>query len=146
MKKWMALLMSVLALGLVAVGCGGDDDDENGDGAATTEQPAPADTGPAETEADGGGELKIAADETQLAFDTTELTAPAGTVTITMDNPSEIPHNVAIEGSGVDEEGDTVEKGGVSTVSADLEPGEYTFYCSVAGHQEAGMEGTLTVE
>ena len=147
MKRWLALVMSVAALGLVA-GCGDDDDEEAADGGATTEQPAPADTGPAETETEAaeGGELTISADESQLAFDTTELTAPAGSVTITMDNPSTIPHNVSIEGQGVDEEGETVQQGDTSTVTAELDPGEYTFYCSVAGHQEAGMEGTLTVE
>ena len=67
-------------------------------------------------------------------------------VTIVMDNPSSVPHNVSIEGSGVDEEGNTVGQGDKSTVRAELRPGEYSFYCSVGGHREAGMEGTLTVE
>jgi plastocyanin len=94
----------------------------------------------------GGGALRLTADPGgDLAFDETELEAPAGEVTITMDNPSEIPHNVSIEGSGVDEEGETVEQGGTSEVNAELRAGEYTFYCSVAGHREGGMEGTLTV-
>jgi uncharacterized cupredoxin-like copper-binding protein len=63
-----------------------------------------------------------------------------------MDNPSPLPHAVGVDGSGVDEEGDTVEKGGTSTVSVDLKPGKYTFYCPVDGHRAAGMEGTLTVK
>ena len=62
-----------------------------------------------------------------------------------MDNPSSLPHAVEIEGNGVEEEGETVEKGGVSKASADLRAGEYEFYCPVDGHKQAGMEGTLTV-
>jgi uncharacterized cupredoxin-like copper-binding protein len=61
-----------------------------------------------------------------------------------MDNPSSVPHNVSIEGRGVDEEGETVSQGGSSTVRAELRPGEYDFYCSVPGHRQGGMEGTLT--
>ena len=80
-----------------------------------------------------------------LSFDTRELEARAGQVTIQMENPSSVPHNVSVEGRGVDEEGRTVGQGGTSTVAADLRPGEYDFYCSVPGHREAGMEGTLTV-
>jgi plastocyanin len=94
----------------------------------------------------GGGALRLTADPGgDLSFDRDSLEAPAGEVTITMDNPSSVPHNVSLEGSGVDEEGETVERGGTSEVSAEVEAGEYDFYCSVAGHREGGMEGTLTV-
>ena len=62
-----------------------------------------------------------------------------------MKNPSALPHDVAIEGNGVDVKGKTVTQGGTSTVSATLKAGTYTFYCSVDSHRQAGMEGTLTV-
>lgn len=99
----------------------------------------------------GGGAttpgLALAADPSgALAFDVEELTADAGTVTITMKNPSPVPHNIAVKGNGVDDKGLVVLTGGTSTVSADLKPGTYTFYCSVPGHEAAGMTGTLVVK
>jgi uncharacterized cupredoxin-like copper-binding protein len=64
-----------------------------------------------------------------------------------MNNPSPIPHNVSIEGpGGLSKQGQTVPKGGSSQVSATLKPGTYTYYCSVPGHRQAGMQGTLTVK
>jgi plastocyanin len=90
--------------------------------------------------------LQLAADETAIAFDKTELSAEPGKVTIDFTNPSAIPHNVVIL------EGDKELAGfepiieGEESVSADLEAGEYEFICSVPGHPEAGMKGTLTVE
>jgi plastocyanin len=102
--------------------------------------------GQAEAAEGGGGALRLTANPAgDLSFDKTELEAPAGAVTITMDNPSSVPHNVAISGQGVQEQGETVEQGGTSEVSAELRQGEYEYFCSVPGHQEAGMEGTLTV-
>jgi len=93
-----------------------------------------------------GRTLTLAADPGgELRFDTEALEARAGRVTIRMENPSSVPHNVSIEGRGVDEEGKTVGQGGTSSVTAELRPGEYDFYCSVAGHREGGMEGTLAV-
>jgi plastocyanin len=62
-----------------------------------------------------------------------------------MTNDGDLPHNVAIKGNGVDEKGEIVQNGGTSTVTATLEAGEYTFYCSVPGHEAGGMTGTLTV-
>ena len=89
-----------------------------------------------------------AAEDGGLKFDPGSLTAPAGEVTITMDNPdgNSLPHNVALEGEGVDEAGEVVQPGSTSEVTADLQAGTYTFYCAVGSHRQNGMEGTLTVE
>jgi plastocyanin len=93
-----------------------------------------------------GGALNLTADPSgALKFDTDSLEARAGPVTIRMDNPSTIPHNVSLAGDDVAKEGRTVGEGGVSTVTADLQRGQYEFYCAVPGHREAGMDGTLTV-
>lgn len=82
-----------------------------------------------------------------LVFDTDRLTAPPGDVRIDYTNPSQVPHNVAIEeGDETLSQGDTVTGGSVSSATAELAAGEYQFYCSIAGHREAGMEGVLLVE
>ena len=64
-----------------------------------------------------------------------------------MNNPSTsgVPHGIAVEGNGVDQDGKTVQPGGKSTDTLTLKPGTYTFYCPVPGHKEAGMKGTLVV-
>ena len=89
--------------------------------------------------------LKLSASKTALKFNKKTLRATHGKVTITMANPSSVPHAIAVEGSGVDKSGGTVGQGGTSTVTVSLKPGTYTFYCPVDGHKAAGMEGTLTV-
>jgi plastocyanin len=88
----------------------------------------------------------LTADKTQLKFSTKKISAKPGKVTLKMTNLSKvIPHNIAIRGKGVDKQGKVV-TGAVSTVSATLKKGSYTFYCSVGGHEAAGMKGTLTVK
>jgi plastocyanin len=143
-KRALVLLVClVTALGLVACG---DDDDENGSGdttAATTTEGGGAGGGGG----GGGGEtLTVTADESgNLAWEPTELNAPAGPVTLELDNPASVPHNIEVEGNGVSEVTDTITQG-TTSVTVDLKPGEYEFYCNVPGHQEAGMDGTLTVK
>jgi plastocyanin len=133
-----------LVLGIAA--CGGDDDASVGGGGGGAAETGAQSTAPASS---GAGGLTIAADEKGgLSFDKKSLQASAGSVTITMDNPdgNRMPHNVAIEGNGVDEAGKIVQPGAESTVTADLKPGTYTFFCAVGQHRQAGMEGTLTVK
>ena len=92
--------------------------------------------------------LTLSADPSgQLKFDKTTLNATAGRLTITMTNPSPVPHNVAVRGNGVDEKGDVVQGEGKSVVQLETEPGtSYEFYCSVPGHFQGGMRGTLNVK
>jgi plastocyanin len=92
-----------------------------------------------------GGTLQLAASPTQLAFDTTKLTSKPGKVTIDFDNPAALEHDVAIEQDGKQLAVSEIISTGKTSVSADLAPGTYTFLCTVPGHAEAGMEGTLTV-
>jgi plastocyanin len=93
------------------------------------------------------GTVEIDADPTgQLKFLASSATATAGSVMLRMANKSSVPHDIAITGNGVSQVGQIVSNGGTSTVTAHLAPGTYTFYCSVPGHEAAGMKGTLTVK
>jgi len=103
--------------------------------------------GPEGTAEAENGVLEIpAAPSGALYYVFADATAPAGQIKIESLNEATIDHDIAIEGNGVDEKGEVVSNGGVSEIDTDLEPGEYTFYCSVEGHREGGMEGQLTVE
>jgi plastocyanin len=147
--RFTTLLLALLLGGVVAAGCGDDDDEGSGGGQTSGSAPAqtPTETTPQESSGGGAQTLKIDADPGgQLKFTKEKLSAKPGKVTIEMGNPSDIPHAVEIEGDGVEEAGETVGKGGKSVATADLKAGTYEFYCPVGGHQQAGMEGTLTVE
>jgi uncharacterized cupredoxin-like copper-binding protein len=134
-------------------GCG--DDDDSSDAEATTEAPAATATAraetataPATTAAPAGATIKVDADPGgQLAFVQKSLEAPAGANLFVLTNDASVPHNLEIEGNGV-EAGptETISDGQTAQLKVTLEPGTYEFYCDVPGHKEAGMEGTLTVE
>jgi uncharacterized cupredoxin-like copper-binding protein len=94
-----------------------------------------------------GGKLEIPADPSgALAYQFGAAEAPAGSLEIDSQNKSSIDHNIAIEGNGVSEKGPVVKNGAVSKLTADLKPGDYTFFCTVPGHRQGGMEGKLTVK
>jgi uncharacterized cupredoxin-like copper-binding protein len=94
-----------------------------------------------------GGKLEIPADPSGgLAYLFGSAEAPAGNLEIDSQNKSSIDHDIAIEGDGVSEKGPVVKDGAVSKLTADLKPGDYTFFCTVPGHRQGGMEGKLTVK
>ncbi len=85
--------------------------------------------------------------EGQLSFDKTTLSAKAGKVSIAFTNMSSVGHNMTVESSAGKVEGATPTfEGGSKTVTLNLKPGTYKFFCSIPGHRQAGMEGTLTVK
>ena len=97
-----------------------------------------------------GGKLEIAADPSgALAFVSTKATAPPGSIEFSMPNESQVDHNIALREDGggqLIQEGEVVGGGGVSTFTANLKPGKFQFVCTVPGHEEGGMQGTLTVK
>ncbi len=95
----------------------------------------------------GTSSLKDEADpQGQLAYTTRNLSASAGKVTINFTNASPLMHNMTIaQGTKVLAATPTFQ-GGTKTLTLNLKPGTYVFYCSVPGHRAAGMEGKLTVQ
>jgi plastocyanin len=147
MKKLAALL--VLALASVAlVACGGSDSTTTTSSGEEANGGAAAESGKESGGEGGGSTLKFEADPNgELAYTTTEASAKAGKVTVDFNNPQSLTHDVAIEDSSGKEVGktDLIGKEETST-TVDLKPGTYTYFCTVPGHREAGMEGTLTVK
>jgi plastocyanin len=164
MKKLIALFALLLAaLALVACGGGSSSTEETGAvaGAAQEAEEKAEEAGEGaeekaeevEKEAEGGSagsatSLDVEADPSgNLAFTEDKATAKAGEVTVNFTNSSPVPHDVVIEDSSGEEIGGTevISEGSEST-EVELKPGTYTFFCSVPGHRQAGMEGTLTVK
>jgi uncharacterized cupredoxin-like copper-binding protein len=140
MKKAAVLLALVLA-SVALVACGSDNDDSTtGTGGETT-------TESGSTGGESSGGLEIAAAESGLAYASDTASTETGKVTVSFENPQPIAHDVAFEDSSGAEVGktDVITEGSDATV-VDFKPGSYAFYCTVPGHREAGMEGTLTVK
>jgi plastocyanin len=142
--KRLSLVLLICALGAFGLAaCGGDDEGDN-----TTE---PATTGTTSEEATGGGGGKTVRAEADpggaLKFTQDTLSAPTGGVTFEFRNPSSTPHDFVLEDDAGKELAKTdVISDDTDTAKATLEAGEYTYFCSVPGHRDAGMEGTLTAK
>jgi len=147
MNKVAALLALALAAAAL-VACGDDDGTTT---TPTTEPGAETKNGAAAGGggAPGGGStLQFEADpDGAIAYTTDQATAEAGKVTIDFKNPQALAHDVAIEAASGEDVGktDIITESSAST-TVNLKPGKYTFYCTVPGHREAGMDGTLTVK
>ena len=89
--------------------------------------------------------VNISAPVSGLRFSQKVVKAHAGTINIVFRNNSSLKHNVNVE-KGETELGKTASIHlGMTSISVTLKPGSYNFYCSVPGHEDAGMHGTLIV-
>lgn len=163
--KFFSLLALVAALAIA--GCAQDSTDTTDDNPAMQEQVmkgtaaegASAAAGASDkmgtdttrSEAKGGTgatKVSLSADPSgALKYNTTKLSTTPGNITIAFENASSTPHDVTVTGDGSKELGATKQ---ITDSSAklnlkDVPAGTYTFFCSVPGHEQAGMKGTLTV-
>jgi amicyanin len=140
MRKWLALLIACVAVGLLVAGCGDDDDDGGGGGnggAATQEEQ------PAQTSEGGGGGGGAQVSMQNIQFEPGDLRINAGE-TVTWTNDEAVPHDV--DGSGPGGEFSSGPEGGMNegdTYEFTFdEPGTYDYVCRV---HAPGMAGTVTV-
>ena len=139
-RRALPLLLVLAASVLALSACGGGSSSSSTTPAATTSGGGGGGGG------GGGSTVKISADPSgALKYEETDLTAKAGSVTIDFTNMSSVPHNVMIDGNGASGGTDTITSSSASA-TVDLQPGTYTFFCSVDGHRAAGMEGKLVVK
>jgi plastocyanin len=135
MKK-VAVAFALVLAAIALVACGSSS-------SSSSEESSPETT--SESSAEGGGAAEAAS--SGLAFSSKTASAKAGEVTVEFNNPQSLQHDVAIEDSSGETIGETelVAESSAST-TVELEPGTYHYYCTVPGHREGGMEGTLTVK
>jgi plastocyanin len=141
----LSLVAVALAMGVAACGSSGSKSSSSAAPASST--PSSSSSGSGSSSSGGGSTISESADPSgQLKFTKSDLTAKAGKATIDFTNSSQLPHNMTIVDSSGKQVGATPTfAGGTKSFTADLKPGKYTFYCSVPGHRQAGMQGTLTV-
>lgn len=144
MRKAFSLVF-VLAVASLSLAACSHDDDETTTSPAGGSETTQTTTGGQEKGA-AGTTLQLAADPSELMYDKGSLEAEAGPVTIEFTNPSAIGHDVVIEQGGKDLAKTEVITQSEATLTADLQPGTYVFYCSVPGHKDSGMQGTLDVK
>jgi plastocyanin len=142
----VAVLVGLLSL----AGCGSSSNTtaSSTPNTTATTTSAPAATTTASSSTSSASTISLEANkEGQLAFNTKSLSANAGKVTIDFTNQAPLAHNVTIEAAGGKILGATPTfQGGSKTLTLQLPAGTYKFFCSVPGHRQAGMEGTLTVK
>jgi uncharacterized cupredoxin-like copper-binding protein len=142
-RRFAALFVIAAAIAVPVAGCGGGDDDNStsaDNGGAT----------PATTTGGAGGGAGQTVDMTaaDFKFDPSDSTVKSGNVTFNLKNQGQEPHSLEIEdvnGQDQEIEGD-VAPGQSGTLTVNLPPGKYEFYCPVANHKEMGMEGDITVK
>jgi len=148
MKK-LALTLGLAAVASLAlVACGGSSSSTS---ATSTPATTPASGGGGGSSSGGGASstVSLAASPSDIAYDTTSLSAKSGNVSIDFNNPnSALSHDVCVQDPNGKNLGCSKKVTGSNTTLdlKNLKPGSYTFYCSVDSHEAAGMKGTLTVQ
>ena len=129
----MVMVGAVAAL-LTLAACGGTSGG-GGDGAAPTKSATATATG-----------QPVSVVEKEFSISLTPAALTAGTYTFTVRNAGTFPHNLNIQGPGVDQQSSaTVSPGQSATLTVTLQKGSYELWCSVDSHKERGMDLTLKV-
>ena len=143
-------LALALALGMLTACSGGDDTTGSGSTTSAAAPTSSAEASPTDSAASGSADAPasqtLTATEGEMYIEVSEDALSAGSYTIEVVNEGSATHDLVVERDGEDVAStDTIGPGSSATLTVDLEPGEYVFYCSIANHRAMGMEVTVTV-
>jgi uncharacterized cupredoxin-like copper-binding protein len=127
---------------LLAAGCGSSSDNKSSD----TGNSGGGTSAPKKAAPSAGGSV-VTQSATEFKFSKPAATAKAGKVSIKLTNDGQVPHAIEIEDApGGDAKSAVIQPGANTTLTANLKPGKYEFYCPVDSHKQQGMKGELTVK
>jgi uncharacterized cupredoxin-like copper-binding protein len=129
-RQSLALLVAAVAAA-VLVACGGGNSSSTGGGVAAT----PTATG-----------TPVTSTETEFSITLSTSSFSPGTYTFTIKNTGTMPHDLVVNGPGVDHQtSPTVQPGGTGQLTVTLQKGSYELWCSIDGHKAQGMDTTIQV-
>jgi uncharacterized cupredoxin-like copper-binding protein len=138
---------AVIPVALLTAGCSSS---KTGGGATTSSAAAPtaaassAASAPAASAGGSSGSspaTAVTVTEKEFSIQLPSNTFTAGTYTFTVHNAGQFPHNLTVDGPGVDDKASpTVGGAGTGSVTVTLQKGSYELYCSVDGHKDKGMD------
>lgn len=128
MRSRVLAITAALAMALAACSGGGTDD-------GGTDTPA----------ADGA--VTFTTDDTLEFAESSKAATLAedGSLEITIECTGSVEHNIVFEGVNDDAIIAECAGGESNTGTVEVEAGTYTYYCSIPGHREAGMEGEISI-
>ncbi|MCU1658666.1 MAG: hypothetical protein JWO57_3322 [Pseudonocardiales bacterium] len=149
-----------ISAALLAAGCSSSKGGGANGGGAASSTTAPASASSSSVAAGGGAKpsasssqggavaagTAVTATEQEFSITLSAKAFKAGTYTFTVHNTGKFPHNLTIEGPGVDKQASpTLPGGGTGNVTVILQKGSYELWCSVDSHKDRGMDMTITV-
>lgn len=127
-RRWLFLL-GALVFTMILAACGGSSQPHNHE---------------SHSQANGNDAIvNVTTQEMSISLDRSQL--KAGTITFVVRNDGFMTHDFAIRGNGVNEKTPMLNSGESATLTVNLEPGTYTYECTMPGHAQGGMTGTFTV-
>jgi uncharacterized cupredoxin-like copper-binding protein len=109
----------------------------------TTQQTTTAETTTQEATTAKPAETKVPVSETEFKITLGSTDLKAGEITFQVKNDGKVPHDFAIKETG--DKTKEIPTGGTAELKVTLKPGKYVFYCSIPGHEAAGMKLSVTV-
>jgi uncharacterized cupredoxin-like copper-binding protein len=133
-RNTISVIAALTGVALLATGCN------------SAKQSTPGGRSPKGSPGVSGSATTVAVTEKEFSIALSKSTFTPGTYTFKVTNSGKFPHNLTIQGPGVDHAASPTLPGGKSgKVTVSFRAGSYELWCSVDSHKEKGMDLKIRV-